>query len=107
MNFICVIELNIRNPQITSAGAVANDGMAMNIGANSMEIRNMTAVTTAERPVLPPAATPAEDSTKVVVVEVPRTAPAVVATESARREVNYAYSVKIHIKTFTKGFSEL
>ena len=34
------------------------------------------------RPVLPPADTPAELSTKVVVVDVPRTAPAVVAIAS-------------------------
>ena len=39
--------------------------------------------TTAVKPVRPPAATPEEDSTNVVTVEVPRTAPAVVATASA------------------------
>ena len=55
----------------------------MKMGAKSMEIRNRTAVVKAVRPVLPPAATPAEDSTKVVVVEVPNTAPAEVATASA------------------------
>ena len=75
--------VNIRKPTMTRAGAVAKDGMAMKIGANSMEIRNSTAVTTAVRPVLPPSATPAEDSTNVVVVEVPRIAPAEVATASA------------------------
>ena len=43
-----------------------------------------TADVTAVRPVLPPAATPEADSTKVVVVEVPKTAPTEVATASAQ-----------------------
>ena len=43
------------------------------------------AVVTAVSPVLPPSDTPEALSTKVVVVDVPRTAPAVVATASARR----------------------
>ena len=69
---------------MTSAGAVAKDGMAMETqAANSMDTRKSTAVTTAVKPVLPPTATPAEDSTNVVVVEVPRIAPAEVAMESA------------------------
>ena len=42
-----------------------------------------TPVTMLVRPVLPPSATPAEDSTKVVIVEVPRHAPTVVPIESA------------------------
>ena len=42
------------------------------------------AVVTAVSPVLPPSDTPEALSTKVVVVDVPRTAPAVVATASAR-----------------------
>ena len=85
VNLIFVMVLNIRNPTMTSAGAVAKDGIAIKIGANKVQIRNKTAVTTAVKPVLQPAATPAEDSIKVVVVEVPITAPAVVATESASR----------------------
>ena len=40
-------------------------------------------VISAVKPVLPPAATPAEDSTNVVTVEVPNIAPVVVATASA------------------------
>ena len=66
-----------------SAGAVANDGIAVKSGANNVEIRNKNPETTAVKPVRPPAATPEEDSTNVVTVEVPRTAPAVVATASA------------------------
>lgn len=74
---------NIRKPTIISAGAVANEGMAIKMGARNIDSRNSTAVVRAVRPVLPPAATPAEDSTKVVVVDVPSTAPADVATASA------------------------
>lgn len=72
-------ELNIKKPTMISAGAVAKDGIAVKIGAKNMEIRKSTAVTRAVSPVLPPTITPAEDSTKVVVVEVPNTAPAEVA----------------------------
>lgn len=79
-----VIELNIKKPTTISAGAVANDGIAVKIGAKNIDSANSTAAVIEVRPVLPPAATPAEDSTNVVVVEVPRTAPAVVATASAR-----------------------
>ena len=80
-----VMLVNIRKPTMISAGAVAKEGIAVKMGANNVEMRNRNAVVKAVRPVLPPAATPAEDSTKVVVVEVPRTAPAEVAIESARR----------------------
>lgn len=75
----------IRNPTKISAGAVANPGIALKIGANKMEIRNKNPVTTEESPVLAPAPTPAELSTNVVVVEVPRTAPAEVAIASASK----------------------
>ncbi len=51
-----------------SAGAVAKDGMAVKIGANSVDTRNRMPVTRAVRPVRPPTATPEADSTKVVVV---------------------------------------
>ena len=47
------------------------------------ETPNNTAVVTAVRPVRPPSETPDALSTKVVTVDVPRTAPAVVATASA------------------------
>lgn len=75
----------IKNPTKMSAGAVANPGMAQNIGEKKIESKNKTPVTTEARPVLAPAATPAELSTKVVVVEVPKTAPALVATASATK----------------------
>ena len=74
---------SIKKPTIISAGAVANAGIARNTGANSKEAKKSIATVTAERPVRPPAITPEELSTKVVTVEVPSTAPADVATESA------------------------
>lgn len=74
---------NIKNPTMISAGAVAKDGIAVKIGANNVEIRNKNPATIAVKPVRPPAATPEEDSTKVVIVDVPSTAPDVVAIASA------------------------
>ena len=73
----------IRKPTKIRAGAVAKLGIEQKIGDSTTEIRNKNPVTTEERPVLAPAATPEELSTNVVVVEVPSTAPAVVATASA------------------------
>lgn len=68
---ISEIAPNIKNPTMISAGAVANDGIAVKSGANNVEIRNKNPETTAVKPVRPPAATPEEDSTNVVTVEVP------------------------------------
>jgi hypothetical protein len=65
-----------------SAGAVAQAGMIAAKGARKRQTAKQAAVTREVRPVLPPAATPDADSTKVVQVEVPRTAPLTVATES-------------------------
>ena len=45
------------------AGVVANEGSERNSGAKTIEIRNITAVVRAVRPVFPPTATPALDST--------------------------------------------
>ena len=67
---------------MSRAGAVANDGIVVNSGANRIESRNRTPVVSAVRPVRPPADTPEADSTYVVVVEVPRIAPAEVAIAS-------------------------
>ena len=50
----------------------------------TVTVRNRIAVVTDVRPVLPPSDTPDALSTNVVVVDVPRTAPAVVAIASAR-----------------------
>ena len=75
--------LSIYNPTITKAGAVAKDGIARKIGDKNRDNPKRIAVVTAVRPVLPPSDTPEALSTKVVVVEVPRIAPKVVATASA------------------------
>lgn len=66
------------------AGAVAKAGIAVNSGENSVDKANKQPVVIAVSPVRPPMATPAEDSTKVVVVDVPNTAPHVVAIASER-----------------------
>ena len=73
----------IKNPTKMSAGAVAKFGMEQNSGERTMDTRNKNPVTTDARPVLAPSPTPEELSTKVVVVEVPSTAPAEVAIASA------------------------
>ena len=83
--FTCNIADTIRNPTKISAGAVANPGIAVNIGAKKIATKNKRPVATEASPVLAPAPTPAELSTKVVVVEVPRIAPALVAMASAKR----------------------
>ena len=69
------IEVSIKNPTTIRAGAVAKDGIARKIGDRNRDSANRIAATTAVKPVLPPSATPDALSTKVVVVEVPRTAP--------------------------------
>ena len=51
-------------------------------GAIKMHARNSIPVVKAVRPVRPPASTPDADSTKVVTVDVPVTAPTTVETES-------------------------
>ena len=56
----------------------------MKIGAAKSANPKQTAVESDVRPVRPPAITPALLSTKVVTVEVPRSAPAVVPTASAK-----------------------
>ena len=52
-------------------------------GKRKIDNKNNKEVTKDEKPVFPPAAIPAPDSTKVVTVEVPIIAPAQVAIESA------------------------
>ena len=65
-----------------SAGAVAQVGTREATGLRNRQTAKQIATTRLVRPVLPPAPTPAADSTNVVQVEVPQTAPATVATES-------------------------
>ena len=75
----------IKNPTKINAGAVAALGIRANNGVKKRASKNKTAVTTEERPVRAPAATPDEDSTKDVTVDVPRQAPATVPIESASK----------------------
>lgn len=70
-------------PTYTRDAAVAQLGTRDAMGARNMAIKNIAAVNTEERPVRPPSAMPAEDSTKVVTVDVPQTAPKQVAAASA------------------------
>ena len=76
---------NIITPTIIKAGAVAKDGMAKKIGDKKSAAKKQIAVVIAVSPVLPPAITPAELSTKVVTVDVPRQAHVVVAIASAKK----------------------
>ena len=58
-----LIEDTISSPTYMSAGVVAKPGIARNTGEKNSATINITADVTAVRPVLPPAATPALDST--------------------------------------------
>ena len=75
----------ISTPTIIRTGAVAAVGTRPRNGEATIATRNSTPVVKEVRPVRPPSETPAEDSTKVVTVEVPRTAPQAVAIASASR----------------------
>ena len=75
----------MKNPTTIKAGAVAKDGMARKIGERNRDTRKSPAVTNDVRPDLPPSAIPDADSAKVVMVDVPKTAPAVVPKASAKR----------------------
>src|SRR5699024_2936459 len=79
-----LIELIINAPTITNTGDViaATPETAPTNGPKSEATMNKTATVTAVRPVRPPAATPAEDSTNAAFGLVPNIAPTVVAIES-------------------------
>ena len=72
----------IKKPTIISAGAVANAGIAKNTGEKNNAAKNKQPAVNAVKPVLPPSAMPADDSTKVVIVDVPKSEPAVVPIAS-------------------------
>jgi len=74
--------LSIKTPTNTSAGAVAQEGTMLARGERKRQAKKQSEVTRLARPVLAPAATPDALSTKVVQVDVPRTEPETVATES-------------------------
>ena len=62
-NFMFLTVPSIRRPTQTRAGVVAKVGIARKIGEKNRATMNKTAAVTAVRPVLPPLATPALDST--------------------------------------------
>ena len=70
------------NSHVNERGAVSNRRYKFRYGSKEQRDEE-PAVTSEENPVLPPAATPEEDSTNVVTVEVPKTAPVQVAIASA------------------------
>ncbi len=72
----------ILNPTKIRAGLVAASGIIKKIGANSIEAKNNSDVVKEVNPVLPPASTPEEDSTKVVIVVHPNTDPITVPKAS-------------------------
>ena len=74
----------IKNPTIIKAGAVANAGIAKKIGEKNNANKNNPPAVKAVKPVFPPSAIPEVDSTKVVIVEVPNIAPAVVPNASVK-----------------------
>ena len=78
-----VTDFIIKYPTKINAGAVAAEGINPNNPLKKREIKKRIAVVNEARPVLAPAATPDDDSTKEVTVDVPRHAPTTVPTESA------------------------
>ena len=73
------------------------------MGARNMAMKNIAAVNTEERPVRPPSAMPAEDSTKVVTVDVPQTAPKQVAAASAKHGLVHIGNIAVLIKQVADG----
>ena len=74
--------LDIRTPTYIRAGAVAQLGTMLASGLKNKHTAKHAAVITLAKPVLPPAPTPDADSTNVVHVDVPSTAPDTVPIES-------------------------
>mmetsp|Transcript_6727 Transcript_6727/g.16396 ORF Transcript_6727/g.16396 Transcript_6727/m.16396 type:complete len:238 (+) Transcript_6727:662-1375(+) len=75
----------MKAPTTISAGAVAVVGTAANTGTKKTLRLNMAATTRAVRPVRPPSAMPAHVSLWMMVGEVPRSEPKVVASDAARK----------------------
>lgn len=75
-------------PTTTKTPAVAAEGMAEIRGERNIETKKQSATVTEVRPVRPPAAMPAEDSTYVVTLEVPNRPPTDVAMESANNALS-------------------
>ncbi len=84
---ISLMLLIIILPTMIKLGAViaATFETAPISGLKKAVIKNRMATTKAVKPVLPPAPTPADDSTEAAVGLVPNMAPTVVPTESAKK----------------------
>ena len=91
-------EATINTPTTINAGAVTADVITDNTGEKNNANKNNTPVTIAANPVLAPAATPEEDSTYDVTVEVPKIEPTIVAIES---EIN-AFPARGNLLSLTK-----
>ncbi len=83
LQLILLISVAINAPTIMSAGAVTSGVMTDRIGEKSIATPKHAAMITEVKPVRPPTAMPADDSTKDAVVEVPSTAPATADPASA------------------------
>ena len=73
----------INTPTYIKAAEAASIGMNANKGSKNIDNKNNIAIVKLVRPVLPPSAIPAPDSTNVLTVEVPTKALKQVVTESA------------------------
>src|SRR3954471_6148870 len=80
---ILLISIAINAPTIINAGAVTSNVITARIGEKNKAIVKQAAIMTDVKPVLPPTAIPAEDSTLVAGVDVPNIAPIAPAVESA------------------------
>ena len=80
---IFVIGSIIKSPKTIKTGAVANAGIAVNIGEKNNDKKNNAAIVNPANPVLPPSAIPAADSMNATGVDVPKHAPIVEPTASA------------------------
>ena len=99
----------MNKPTITKTEAVTAEVTTPNIGDKNNAKKNINAVDTAVNPVLPPSATPDALSTKVLTVLVPRHAPTVVPTASAKSAfliLGTFPSVKSREEGFFYGYSQ-
>src|SRR5699024_9633977 len=78
-------DFDIKTPTIINAGAVTSGVITASKGEKNKANKKNPAVTTEAKPVRPPTATPEDDSTNEVVVDVPTTEPTTVAAESANK----------------------
>ena len=98
LHSISLNEEVIITPTATRAGAVAANGTALTKVARKADTAKQMATITEVSPVRPPAPIPEALSTKVVVFEVPNSAPIEVAVASANRALSSLYGNEIFLK---------